>query len=123
MRNFVLCCLVLLSASMFADVDTNRSNGVNNGLGAGGTVYKTWGFMYRHHFLSSYEFHGPSDSKVSKNVWESGLGAGPGLEFFFNRYFSLHLELPWMTFVNIDSKGLAFLNSYPHIGGGLIYYF
>jgi hypothetical protein len=69
-------------------------------------------------------WEGPKN-KTSDGVhsWEIGLGAGPGAEFFFNRHFGIHLELPWMTFAQIANKELSFLKSYPHIGGGVVYYF
>lgn len=180
MKILMLCFLMISASTLTAETKSAHINGINNGLGAGGTVYKTWGFMYRHHFannlgfstslggwldrhwghlgnelgvlytLAHHEFDWsglPNSSirvylagylaniyrnnyhnydgknRAGRHSWEIGLGAGPGLEFFFNRYFGVHLELPWMTFVNVDKDGLSFLSSYPHIGGGLIYYF
>ncbi|MCA9508457.1 MAG: hypothetical protein KC505_08555 [Myxococcales bacterium] len=53
-----------------------------------------------------------------------GLGAGIGAEYFFNKNFSIHLELPWMTNMKIESQnGLVFDSSHPHFGGGINYYF
>lgn len=176
MRRFLLIGLVaVFSTSLVSETESlarpREQNGVTNGLGAGGTVYDTWGFMYRRHFennfgvstslggwidqdyghignelgllytLAHHSFQWSALPNASirvhlvaylaniyrrffkKNNWDIGLGAGPGLEFFFNKHFSLHLELPWMTFVRADGRGLSFRSSYPHIGGGLIYYF
>ena len=57
------------------------------------------------------------------NSYSLGIGVGPGAEFFFSPNFGVHLELPWMTFFKTNKKKLAFRDSYPHIGGGLSYYF
>ena len=180
MRIIALMLFVLLSTQMMAVSTISEANGETNGLGAGGTIYYTWGFMYRHHFANGlglttsiggwvdrddgyigkeigglytlahhelnwswlmnssirvylagylaniyrkgqdYSYKSEVKGKVQ---WDIGLGAGPGLEFFFNRYFALHAELPWMTFVRATKNEVAFHNSYPHFGGGLIYYF
>lgn len=156
-------------------------NGETNGLGAGGTVFNTWGFLYRRHFANGLGFstslggwlnrdggyvgselgllytvahhkfsksplpnssirvylvgylaniisHGhdysaPITSTAVKTTLSTGLGAGPGVEFFFNNHFGCHLELPWMTFLAISNKTVTFDHSYPNIGGGVVYYF
>lgn len=151
-------------------------NGQTHGLGAGGTVFNTWGFMYRHHFANRFGFstsiggwlttgYGYVGNELGmpitlshrhygwsalpeasiriylipylaniyrRNSWERdrttnsleiGLGAGPGAEFFFSKHFGIHAELPWMTFMRLANRKFAFHNSYPHFGGGLIYYF
>lgn len=163
--------------------DSSEKNGVDQGIGVGGTVFDTWGFTYRHHFLSGFgivgniggwltsrqghvglalgptytvahhtfptsalpqssiriyfEAYGSFIVRHSNNIESHrnidvdrsiyslsiGLGAGPGAEYFFTRNFSLHLELPWMTILRVEPKGLVFEGSYPHIGGGLTYYF
>lgn len=181
---YLLCFIFSLSLWAQDVADINQENGLALGLGAGGTVYNTWGFIYREHFNNKWGVssslggyfnnnrgyigneiglvykiaHHPfsfttmphasirvhlvaylaniyhyndrkydntpenEPTKINKHVWDIGLGGGPGVEFFFNRHFALHLELPWMTFIKID-KGLSFLSSYPHFGGGVIYYF
>lgn len=60
----------------------------------------------------------------TRHNFETGIGAGPGAEFFFTPNFSLHLEVPWITRFSIEKdNGFTFTNSYPHVGGGLSYYF
>ncbi|HXW54075.1 MAG TPA: hypothetical protein VEL47_08230 [Myxococcota bacterium] len=156
-----------------------HENGLANGIGAGGSVYWTWGFMYRRHFhhnfgfsanlgawfdnshghvgtslgllysLAHYKFARSSlpDSSIRVylagflspiydrnssiylkdsqrvNSFHFGFGAGPGVEYFFNRHFALHVEIPWMTFFRLANNTVSFRDSYPHVGGGFIYYF
>lgn len=185
MKNIVAICLILsFCGSAFSDSRANHrvgsENGIANGLGAGGSVFWTWGFLYRHHFedrfgvsaslggwftesrghlgnslgllysvahhqffwkampntsirvylvaylsniyhRNSYDYD--DDKESSKNALHSGLGAGPGIEFFFNQYFSIHMELPWMTFMRFTKNGARFRDSHPHFGMGLLYYF
>lgn len=68
-----------------------------------------------------YENHGVNDER--RHSFDLGLGAGPGAEFFFTKNFSIHLELPWMTFVTFSQSKTFFARSYPHFGGGISYYF
>lgn len=182
-------CILILAISWQIQSEPNdpfftkHQNGVSHGLGAGGTVFWSWGFLYRQHFannfgfatsfggwfdsndgylgnelgilytLAHHHFNGsalPNSSLrvygiaylaniyrledqfvpnekpkgfIKKNIWDVGLGVGPGLEFFFNRNFALHAELPWMTFVRFMDKSASFKSSYPHFGGGFTYYF
>jgi hypothetical protein len=158
------------------------SNGENNGIGVGGTVWLTQGFVYRHHFHNGLGFstsiggfansyggyignalgllyplghYHPSWSWLesirvyavgylaniynknnrlghdysSTNTYRAasgfdiGLGVGPGVEFFFNRHFSFHAEVPWMVFGRIANKSFSFRDTDPHPGIGLVYYF
>lgn len=187
MKRFVFFAFGLaLATSVFAEDPTHVAqnelhyeNGETNGVGAGGTVFWTWGFMYRRHFANGfgfstslggwfsqeqghignelgllysfahYKFSSTALPESSIRVYavgylaniynratyhnfdrwakvhalDIGLGAGPGLEYFFNRHFAIHAELPWMTFVKVTNKGVSFRDSYPHFGGGFIYYF
>jgi hypothetical protein len=184
---FTVLAVEAISRESFSEQTAVHENGVNNGIGAGGTIYSTWGFIYRRHFANHWGFstnlggwfsdhqghignglgllysiaHHAMDwsampnasirvflsahlgtiytlsrdyhySKVNgkessieykRHYWDMGLGAGPGVEFFFNKYFSLHAELPWMTFIRIEDKSFKFLNSRPNFGGGFVYYF
>jgi len=56
------------------------------------------------------------------HFFDLGLGIGPGAEYFFNRHFSIHAELPWMTFFRLGTNS-GFASSHPHFGGGVSYYF
>lgn len=177
MKRFIVLLLTcLISISSVAEIpgaidDRARINGQSSGIGAGGTVFHTWGFMYRRHFANNFGFSGslggwftregghvgnelgllytfahhkfslkslPESSvrvylagyfaniyrrDLLGNSLETGIGAGPGLEFFFNRNFALHLELPWMTFFKLANNDFSLRDSHPHVGGGFIYYF
>jgi hypothetical protein len=181
MKNFALffffaLLLTLSTQAPATNPSPNSSNGQSHGIGAGGTVFYTWGFLYRQHFannfgftaslgawidrngghlgnalgllytLANHSFTGASLPHSSirvylvgylgnvlhrdryfigygrSNAWHPSIGAGPGIEFFFNRHFALHAELPWMTTFRV-SDGFSFYNSHPHIGAGFIYYF
>jgi len=154
-------------------------NGQSHGIGAGGSVFWTWGFMYRQYFANNFgvtsSLGGWFDSRSGhignslgllytlghhviagqtlpngsiriylvgylaniffrndyfenppyrvQNAWHIGLGAGPGLEFFFNQHFAVHAEVPWMTTYQIANKKGSFHGSHPHVGAGFIYYF
>jgi|GEM_PF-2401458 len=154
-------------------------NGEANGFGVGGSVYWTWGFMYRRYFANGLGFsanaggwfdrsHGhlgaavnllyspfhyrftssslPDSSirvylagslapiydrnasiyrreRETQDSFHFGFGAGPGLEYFFNRHFAIHGEVQWMTFFRTTTTTMEFRDSYPHVGGGFIYYF
>jgi hypothetical protein len=178
---FVLV-LLMISVTLWGNENMHHhghENGQGSGFGAGGVVFDTWGFMYRHHFannfgvstslggwfsnnrgyignevgllysLAHHKFSWASMPSASiriylasylayiyrkhasewetkstpEHVWDIGLGVGPGAEFFFSKHFAVHLELPWMSFVKIANKDVSFLSSYPHFGGGVIYYF
>lgn len=59
-----------------------------------------------------------------RNGENNGIGAGgPGVDFFFNRHFTLHVELPWMTLFKVADGKTTFSDSHPHFGGGFVYYF
>jgi hypothetical protein len=55
--------------------------------------------------------------------FDLGFGLGPGVELFLLANLSLHLEIPWMSFIRFSDKSPIFASSYPHIGGGVSYYF
>jgi hypothetical protein len=76
--------------------------------------------IYNHNFPPRTD----SDVKAfSKHYFDLGFGIGPGAEFFFNRHFAIHAELPWMTFFRFSKNYNAFESSHPHFGGGVTYYF
>ncbi len=169
-----------------AEIYDSHKNGLTLGIGAGGTVFETWGFTLRRHFssrwgisasmggwfmnnhghaglavgpmftLAHHAFPKSSLSRSSLRIYlvgyaagfyfldtrydhierdkttirrlehsaGFGLGAGPGIEYFFTDNFAIHLELPWMTRFRIKPvTGFEFHNSYPNIGGGFTYYF
>lgn len=169
--------LITISTNAQAKISTiNLSNGQSHGIGAGGTVFYTWGFLYRQHFSNNFGFsaslgtwfdrsgghignalgllytiahHNLSGASLPEasiriylvgyfanvyhrhrylsgssqaHAWHTSLGVGPGIEFFFNRHFALHVELPWMTTFQITDR-FSFHKSHPHIGAGFIYYF
>lgn len=180
-----LITLLFISLGFFKSAhalpDSSSANGESYGIGIGGTVYKTWGFNYRHYFpsnlgvtaniggwltrssghlgiasgvLYTFAHHYFRDSELSSSslrvygigylagifrkdyidykdntsgqkalMFDLGFGVGPGAEFFFTKKFSIHLELPWMTFFTFAPGSFHFKNSYPHIGGGISYYF
>lgn len=60
---------------------------------------------------------------IPMHYFDLGFGIGPGAEFFFNRHFAVHAELPWMTFFRFSKERKGFESSHPHIGGGVSYYF
>ncbi len=183
MKNIFAAFLILgfCTASVGKEASpSSLDNGIQHGLGAGGSVFYTWGFIYRHHFDNGLGFSGSlggwfnqyqghlgnslgllytlahhkftfnalpnasirvylaaylaniyrqNDYKLSDDhssmdrSLSTGLGAGPGVEFFFNSNFSLHTELPWMTFITMKRGGWAFRDSSPNFGAGVIYYF
>jgi len=73
--------------------------------------------IYGHGWMSGIQPGTP------EHYFDLGFGVGPGAEFFFNRHFAAHLELPWMTFFRFSKINSGFESSHPHIGGGLTYYF
>lgn len=46
----------LITSSVFAESSRRIENGVDHGLGAGGSVFWTWGFLYRHHYEDRFGF-------------------------------------------------------------------
>ncbi len=46
---FLFCTTATAGANL-----SSKPNGQTNGLGAGGSVFYTWGFMYRHHFANNF---------------------------------------------------------------------
>lgn len=58
---------------------------------------------------------------------KTGIGAGLGGEFFFNKHFALHLEFPFMVFVKTETiknkTQISFESAHFHAGGGISYYF
>lgn len=60
---------------------------------------------------------------TAQHYFDFGFGIGPGAEYYFNKHFAVHLELPWMTFFRFAKNFSSFQSSHPHFGGGVSYYF
>lgn len=73
--------------------------------------------------IYGHGWSGTSADNKSRHYFDLGLGVGPGAEFFFNRHFAVHAELPWMTFFRFTKEVSRFDSSHPHFGGGVNYYF
>jgi hypothetical protein len=97
----------------------------NSGLPS--SSLRIYGIAYLAGILrNDYDYYYSDDkNRIDQRILAFDLGAGPGIgaEFFFTKNFAIHLELPWMTFVTFNRYGGRLKSSYPHIGGGLSYYF
>lgn len=182
---FILFAVSILNSAQALEERSERHINVeSHGFGMGGSIFETWGFVYRHYLPSNIgivanlggwltENYGhlglatgvsytlahhffpnsglPSSSlrvygiaylagifrqsnwgissgdgkyeSTKRLSFDLGLGVGPGAEYYFTRNFAINLELPWMTFFKFAKKSASFKSSYPHIGGGISYYF
>lgn len=189
MRAIFLSLIFLLATDVVAADPTPKTshiaNGNYNGIGAGGSVFDTWGFIYRRHFANDFAFTSsiggwynswnryiglslgglytvkhhefdwswlpnssiriylgaylsnvirndseykyevlPGSSTESRVLrWDIGFGAGPGIEFFFNRYFAFHMDLPFMAVLRQSKNQIYLREARLNFGGGFVYYF
>lgn len=176
MKNFTLkIALFFLSFALSFNAATSNNEPPRHGIGFGGSVFDTQGFIYRYNtnniglsssfitIITKYQqrisgslgasyslnqLHFPksklpnsslniyligyiapvySDTSYtipSKKSILFGLGIGPGIEYKFMPSIGVFFEVPWMTFIRhtIINGQITLDHSYPHMGGGLVYY-
>lgn len=98
--------LLFFSAANAEDFNLKAHNGESPALGIGGTVFETWGFLYRQYFPSNFGIAGTIGGWMNEFSGKIGLAFGTSYTFAHHYFPNSYLASS-----SVRVYGIAYLGS------------